>query len=78
MSGLPDDMNVEVYSSEYVWAECSDCGVALRKPVCDPDPVMCSHCADPYPEVDRLDQGWLMTKDEARPPGRAGQRPTED
>lgn len=46
----PDEMNAEVYSSEYVWSECSDCGVALRKPVYDTDPVMCSHCADPYPE----------------------------
>lgn len=49
MIDLPDDMNAEVYSSEYRWAECSDCGASLRAPVYDPDPVMCSHCADPYP-----------------------------
>lgn len=46
MIDQPDDMNAEVYSSEYVWTRCSDCGVELRKPVYDTDPVMCSHCSD--------------------------------
>jgi hypothetical protein len=67
MIDLPDDMNAEIASSEYVWAECSDCGAALRKPVYDPDPVMCSHCADPYPLADRLDQDWLTDDEEWGP-----------
>jgi hypothetical protein len=66
MIDQPDDMNAEIASSEYRWTECSDCGVSLRTPVYDPDPVMCSHCSDPYPEVDRLDQGWL-TNDDVQP-----------
>ena len=56
MIDLSDDMNTEITSSEYVWVECSDCGVALRKPVYDQDEVMCSHCADPYP-TDRAGEG---------------------
>ena len=46
MIDLPDDMNTEVYSSEYRWTECSACGVSLRVPVYDQDEVMCSHCSD--------------------------------
>lgn len=58
---LPDDINTEVYSSEYVWTECSTCGMALRKPVYDRDPVMCSYCADndfgPDSATELLDRG---------------------
>jgi DNA-directed RNA polymerase subunit RPC12/RpoP len=46
MIDLPDDLNAESASSEYAWTECSACGVALRKPIYDTDPVMCSYCSD--------------------------------